>query len=239
MSLSDLIHALLPEDGASLSNPRLLALLRAAGHKVTEAAYAEARDRLVAEGRAARGKGRGGSVYRADVAALDLAQTVPGDRRRTRPAKSAPPEPRPRLQDPPQVLSYRHGETRVNNPEVGMVNAGTDPDAGKTRWAHDPHLDPVLNFDSARAGIERLIDDALASKASEQSVDAVIGDIGTRLIAMDPLWDGLFPAEQARIVALLVELVDIGKDGLNVRLRVDGRCGLARDMLAGDIEAAA
>lgn len=30
------------------------------------------------------------------------------------------------------------------------------------------------------------------------------------------------PAEQARIVALLVERVDIGADGLNVRLRVDG-----------------
>ena len=41
------------------------------------------------------------------------------------------------------------------------------------------------------------------------------------LIALDPLWDELFPAEQARIVALLVERVDIGTDGLNVRLRVD------------------
>lgn len=62
-----------------------------------------------------------------------------------------------------QVLSYRHGDTRVNNPEVGMVHAATDPDGDKTTWAYDPHLDPVLNFDSARAGIETLIDDALAS----------------------------------------------------------------------------
>jgi hypothetical protein len=44
-----------------------------------------------------------------------------------------------------------------------MVHAGTDLDGGKTVWAHDPHLDPVLNFDPARAGIERLSDDALAS----------------------------------------------------------------------------
>ena len=64
---------------------------------------------------------------------------------------------------PVQVLSYRHGDTRVNNPEVGMVHAETDPDGDKTTWAHDPHLDPVLNFDSARAEIETLIDDALAS----------------------------------------------------------------------------
>lgn len=43
-----------------------------------------------------------------------------------------------------------------------MVHAGTDPDGEKSVWAYDPHLDPVLNFDSARAGIEKLIDDALA-----------------------------------------------------------------------------
>ena len=34
-------------------------------------------------------------------------------------------------------------------------------------------------------------------------------------------------------MALLVERVDIGTDGLNVRLRVDGLGGLAREMLAG------
>jgi hypothetical protein len=37
----------------------------------------------------------------------------------------------------------------------------------------------------------------------------------------------------------LVERIDIGVDGLNVRLRVDGLSGLAREMLAGGIEAAA
>jgi site-specific DNA recombinase len=47
---------------------------------------------------------------------------------------------------------------------------------------------------------------------------------------LDPLWEELFPAEQARIVALLVERVDIGADGLNVRLRVDGLSGLVREM---------
>jgi DNA invertase Pin-like site-specific DNA recombinase len=55
----------------------------------------------------------------------------------------------------------------------------------------------------------------------------------------DPLWDELFPAEQARIVALLVERVDIGTDGLDVSLRVDGLGGLAQETLAGDMGAAA
>jgi hypothetical protein len=42
---------------------------------------------------------------------------------------------------------------------------------------------------------------------------------------LDPLWDELFPGEQSRILTLLVERVDIGTDGLNVRLRVDGLNG--------------
>lgn len=49
----------------------------------------------------------------------------------------------------------------------------------------------------------------------------------------------LCPAAQARIVALLVERMEIGRDGLNVRLRVEGLGSLAREMLAGGIEAAA
>ncbi len=58
-------------------------------------------------------------------------------------------------------------------------------------------------------------------------------------ISFDPLWDELFPAEQAQIVALLAERVDVITDGLDVRLRVDGLRGLAREMPAGGIEAAA
>lgn len=49
---------------------------------------------------------------------------------------------------------------------------------------------------------------------------------------LDPLWGELFPAEQARIVSLLVERIDIGIDGLDVRLRVDGLTGLAHEMMA-------
>jgi len=47
-------------------------------------------------------------------------------------------------------------------------------------------------------------------------------DARAALQQFDALWDELFPAEQARIVALLVERVDIGTEGLDLRLRVDG-----------------
>jgi adenine-specific DNA-methyltransferase len=69
--------------------------------------------------------------------------------------------------EPKEVVSYRHEETRANNPQVGMVHAESDPDQPRTGWRYDPHLDPTLNFDSARAGIENLIDDALASSDAD------------------------------------------------------------------------
>jgi DNA invertase Pin-like site-specific DNA recombinase len=47
---------------------------------------------------------------------------------------------------------------------------------------------------------------------------------------LDPLWDQLFPAEQARIIRLLVERVDVSTTGANIRLRVDGLTSLAADL---------
>lgn len=76
--------------------------------------------------------------------------------------------PRTAKDEPVQVLSYRHSDRRVNNPEVGMVTPATDPEAGRQTWAYSPHLDPVLQFDPQRARIEALIDDALASGEAEQ-----------------------------------------------------------------------
>ena len=42
----------------------------------------------------------------------------------------------------------------------------------------------------------------------------------------------LFPAEQARIVGLLIERIDIGLAGMSLRLRTDGLAALAREMRA-------
>ena len=64
-------------------------------------------------------------------------------------------------------------------------------------------------------------------------------DARAALQMLDPLWDELFPAEQARIVALLVERVDISTDALDVRLRTDGLAAVAREMMARDMERAA
>ena len=68
--------------------------------------------------------------------------------------------------------------------------------------------------------------------ARPQDVAITEADAREALTRLDPLWDELFPAEQARIAALLIERIDIGTDGLNVRLRMDGLTGLAREMMA-------
>ncbi len=49
---------------------------------------------------------------------------------------------------------------------------------------------------------------------------------------LDPVWEQLFPAEQVRIVRSLVERVEVGPDGADIRLRLDGLAGLARDLTA-------
>ena len=55
-------------------------------------------------------------------------------------------------------------------------------------------------------------------------------EVVTALGGLDPLWDELFPAEQARIVQLLVERVDISTAGLHVTLRTDGLLRLAGEL---------
>jgi DNA invertase Pin-like site-specific DNA recombinase len=64
-------------------------------------------------------------------------------------------------------------------------------------------------------------------------------DVRKALHQLDPLWDELFPAEQARIAGLLIEQVVVGTSGLSVRLRIDGLSGLAHEMLVQDEERAA
>ncbi|MEV8466627.1 recombinase family protein [Fluviibacterium sp. DFM31] len=74
--------------------------------------------------------------------------------------------------------------------------------------------------------------------ARAQDVEITEADALTALQQLAPLWDEFFPAEQARIATLLVERVDIGTDGLNVRLRVDGLLSLSTEMLAENTGAA-
>jgi site-specific DNA recombinase len=55
------------------------------------------------------------------------------------------------------------------------------------------------------------------------------------LQAFDPLWTQLFPAEQSRIIELLVERVDVQTDRVDVRLRIAGVTSLIDELIGNSI----
>ena len=193
-NLADLKEALLaalPADGSAIGNIRLRRQLAAAlGTDISETRYEQARDELVEAGAVTKGQGRGGSVRRLEGTSADAltlqAQDIPEDARHAKPAQTSMPltgkvvgqaaKPKSKSPSDEKLLTYRHDERRVNNPEVGLVTPDDDPDERETRCAYDPHLDPALKFDSGRAQIEKLIDDALAS-----------GDAATMRAALEQL----------------------------------------------------
>lgn len=52
------------------------------------------------------------------------------------------------------IDAYAHaGKKRVNNPPVGLVSSATDKLNGKTRYQHDPHIDPALSWAGKAEGM--------------------------------------------------------------------------------------
>ena len=50
------------------------------------------------------------------------------------------------------------------------------------------------------------------------------------LADFDRIWDELFPGEQARLIRLLVERVDVSEDGIRVRLKTEGLRDVIQDL---------
>jgi site-specific DNA recombinase len=67
-------------------------------------------------------------------------------------------------------------------------------------------------------------------EARQSGEDFSEAEVRESLERLDPLWDELFPAEQARIVQLLVERVDIHPDSMNMRLRTAGLTKLVDEL---------
>lgn len=68
--------------------------------------------------------------------------------------------------------------------------------------------------------------------ARQEAPDLTEGEMQDALHRLDPLWEQLLPAEQARIVRLLVERVVVGPAGADIWLRLDGLGDLVRDLTA-------
>jgi DNA invertase Pin-like site-specific DNA recombinase len=70
-------------------------------------------------------------------------------------------------------------------------------------------------------------------RVARQAIEGLTeADVREALERLDPLWDELFPAEQARVVQLLVERVYISTDGADIRLRAEGLTNLVADLRA-------
>ena len=55
-------------------------------------------------------------------------------------------------------------------------------------------------------------------------------EVRDALRAFDPLWNQLFPAEQSRIIQLLVERVDVLIDRVDIKLRIAGVTSLIGEL---------
>ena len=84
---------------------------------------------------------------------------------------------------------------------------------------------------------EIIIGSWLAARA--ELPDLTEGETREALERLDPLWDELFPAERTRIIRLLVERVEIGPAGADIRLRIAGLTSLVRDLGAAHDDAVA
>jgi hypothetical protein len=56
------------------------------------------------------------------------------------------------------------------------------------------------------------------------------GDLIEALGALKPVWDELYPAEQARIFRLLIERIDVSPDGISVTLHATGIRSLVAEL---------
>ena len=83
------------------------------------------------------------------------------------------------------------------------------------------------DVDRRRAAAKREGEDEI----TELEVTCLLADFAT-------VWNELFPAEQARIVQLLVERVDVQEDALEVRIRAEGLASLVAELRQDERRAA-
>jgi hypothetical protein len=57
-----------------------------------------------------------------------------------------------------------------------------------------------------------------------------VSEVRGALLELDFLWSELFPTEQAHIVQLLVECVDVATDGISISLRTGGLTSIVQDL---------
>jgi len=133
-TLRDLILELVPTDGSTIGNRKLIAELRTHLPDLDDAEYHAAKEALVAEGLLAKGRGQGGSVSRADGIA-------------PAPAASASAKPKPAAMPAGNGSgAYAHADEAVLRPDVGVEAQFSHRKPPKT-YRYDSSLAPELIWD--------------------------------------------------------------------------------------------
>ena len=66
--------------------------------------------------------------------------------------------------------------------------------------------------------------------ARQQTEEPKEAEVREALQQFDPMWEELFPAEQARAIQNLVKRVDVSVDGIDITLRIDGLAWLFSEL---------
>jgi site-specific DNA recombinase len=66
--------------------------------------------------------------------------------------------------------------------------------------------------------------------ARKQGSDVTEAEVRSSLVSFDGLWNELFPAEQARIVELLVDRIDLYPEALELTLKIEGLTSLCNEL---------
>jgi len=123
--------------------------------------------------------------------------------------------------------------------------AGLESELGVVRGAASRLLQTQLDQDMgfvrgelARLDVERdKLERRLAQVAVEQRARADLPDcagaLAEALASLDPIWENLFPAEQQRLVRLLVEQAVVHPDNLELVLNLDGLHSLLAEVAEG------
>jgi site-specific DNA recombinase len=95
------------------------------------------------------------------------------------------------------------------------------------RWVTSRSCSPPPSWSREPWAAAKRDDDAI----TEREVTVLLAEFAT-------VWNELFPAEQARIVQLLVERIDVQEDALEVRIRAEGLASLVGELRQDERRAA-
>ena len=78
--------------------------------------------------------------------------------------------------------------------------------------------------------IARTITAVRRENSAAEDTELEEGDVIKALGALVPVWDELYPAEQARILRLLIERIDVAPDGISLTLHAAGIRSLVAEL---------